>query len=65
MDAKALEGFEAGDNIRLILRDGEKDIDIGEINLGMSVRDAALRPCVQSFETRTGWLPVIPPKPAE
>ncbi|WP_164706901.1 AAA domain-containing protein, partial [Pseudomonas viridiflava] len=40
MDAKALEGFEAGDNIRLILRDGEKDIDIGEINLGMSVRDA-------------------------
>ncbi|QHE97310.1 AAA family ATPase [Pseudomonas cannabina pv. alisalensis] len=40
MDAKALEGFEAGDNIRLILREGEKDIDIGEINLGMSVRSA-------------------------
>lgn len=44
MDAKALEGFEAGDNIRLILRDGEKDIDIGEINLGMSVRDAVYVP---------------------
>lgn len=40
LEAKALEGFEAADNIRLILRDGEKDIDVGEINLGMSVRDA-------------------------
>ncbi|KES23064.1 AAA domain-containing protein [Pseudomonas sp. AAC] len=44
MESKALEGFEADDSIRLILRDGEKDIDVGEIDLAKSLRDAVYIP---------------------
>jgi serine/threonine protein kinase len=40
MESKALEGFEADDSIRLILREGERDVDVGEIDLAKSIRDA-------------------------
>ncbi|MBV7547414.1 NERD domain-containing protein [Pseudomonas sp. PDM26] len=47
MESKALEGFEADDSIRLILREGDRDFDIGAIDLSKSLRDAVYVPASQ------------------